>query len=91
VGPPASEGEYANEWSALTERTHQAERGSERAREETGANRLAPPGSGKERERSRTRAITNRWDSPVRRSGRARGLAGLDWAYWAEMSFSFFL
>jgi hypothetical protein len=55
VGPPASEGEYANEWSALTERTHQAERGSERAREETGANRLAPPGSGKERGRDRER------------------------------------
>jgi hypothetical protein len=71
----------------LTERTHRAERGSDHAREETGADKLAPPG--RERERARTRAIADRWDPPIRRSGGARGLARLGWAKWAECAFSF--
>jgi hypothetical protein len=39
----------------------------------------------------RARAGTDRQDPPVRRSGRTCGLAGPDWAGWAEMEFSFFL
>jgi hypothetical protein len=48
-GPLASEGEHVNRRSALTERTHRAERGSERTREGTDADNPAPPGSRRER------------------------------------------
>jgi hypothetical protein len=40
---------------------------------------------------ARTRAAADRWCPPVRRSGRARGLAGLSWVEWAQFSFSFSL
>jgi hypothetical protein len=54
-GPRASEGDHANGRSVLTERTHRAARGSECAHEETGADKLAPPGSRREGERVRAR------------------------------------
>jgi hypothetical protein len=41
------------------------------------------------KERARTRAVADRWDPPVRRSGRACVLARLGWAEWAEIAFSF--
>jgi hypothetical protein len=78
-GTRASEGEHANGRSALTGRTHRAERGSERAREETGTNKPAPPGRGRGGASACVDAVVaDRWDPPVRRSGRARpGCAGL--------------
>jgi energy-converting hydrogenase Eha subunit G len=35
-------------------------------------------------------ANADRWVPPFRQSGRARGLAGLGWAEWAECGFSIF-
>jgi hypothetical protein len=52
-GPRANKGEHANRQSALTERAHRAERGNERVHERTGVDKLAPPGSERERERVR--------------------------------------
>jgi hypothetical protein len=63
-----------------------------RAREGSWCRQVGPTG---QRERGRysvrARAGTDRQDPPVRRSGRTCGLAGPDWAGWAEMEFSFFL
>jgi hypothetical protein len=58
--PRASESGLANGQSVLTGRTHRAVRGSGRACEEIGTDKLAPPGSG--RERARVRAIADWWD-----------------------------
>jgi hypothetical protein len=69
-GPQASESGLANGQSALTGRTYRAARGSGCAREEPDADKLEPPSSG--RERARTRAVADKWDPPVRRSGRAQ-------------------
>jgi hypothetical protein len=72
-GPQASEGERANEQSHLVAR----ENG--RVRERIDADRPVPPGSGRERGReSACAVVADRWDPPIRRRGRARGLAGLD-------------
>jgi hypothetical protein len=78
-GPRASEGAYANRRSALTEWAHRVERGSECVRERTDTDKPAPRGSGRERGRGWADAVVaDRWDPPVRRSGRARpGWAGL--------------
>jgi hypothetical protein len=54
-GPQASECEHANGRSALIERAHRAERGSERVRERTDGDKPAPPGSERERGRGRGR------------------------------------
>jgi hypothetical protein len=80
-GPRASEGTCANGWSALTERSHRAERGSERVRERTSADKLAPSDSGRERARVCADAVVaDMWDPPVWQRGRVCGLAGLGWA-----------
>jgi hypothetical protein len=63
VGSTISEGKHTNERSTLTEWTHRAERGIERAHEETSADKLAPPGVGMTDADTRV--------PPVRRSGRA--------------------
>jgi hypothetical protein len=89
-GPQANEGTYANGRSALIERTHRAERGSERARGNR-CRQAGPTGQREgERERARTRAVANRWDPPVRRSGHAwpswagLGLIGRNWFYFSR-------
>jgi hypothetical protein len=74
-GPRASEGEHANGRSTLTERTNQAERGSERACKGIDADNPAPLGSGG---RERAWAVADRWNPPVRRSGRAHAT----WLGW---------
>jgi hypothetical protein len=76
-GPRAREGAYANGRSVLTERAHWAER--ERARARNNRRRQAGPIEQREGEGA-DGAVADRWDPPVRRSVRARGLAGLDWA-----------
>jgi hypothetical protein len=83
-GQRVSEGAYVNRRSALTEQAHRTEGGSVHVHQRTGADKPAPPGSG--RERAWTRAVADRWDPPVGRRERARGLAGLG---WAEMRFPF--
>jgi hypothetical protein len=77
-GPQTSEGEWANGRSALTWRSHQAASETGRVCRRVGADRLIPPGSW--RERGTRAVVADRWGPPVRRCGRARGLAGLDWA-----------
>jgi hypothetical protein len=66
------------------------ERGSERAKE-TGADRLAPLSSEREREGARERELP--LIGGVRMSGgagaRVCGLAGLSWARWAALRFPF--
>jgi hypothetical protein len=89
----ASESKLANGQSTLIGWTHRAARGSGRANEGIGADKLAPPADG-EGERARASAgvaDADRRVSPVRWSGRTRGLAGLDWAKWAEFGFPIFL
>jgi hypothetical protein len=78
-GPQTSEDERANGRSALTGRSHRAASESGRVRGRIGVNRLVPPGSGRERG-SPGAVVADRLGPPVRRRGRARGLAGLDWA-----------
>jgi hypothetical protein len=56
-GPRVSEGAYVNGRSTLTKRTHWAERGNKRVRERIGADRLVPPGSGRERACGRGRRL----------------------------------
>jgi hypothetical protein len=74
----------------LANRAREAEREEKRAGEETGADRLAPVGSEREREGARERELP--LTGGVRLSGgagaRARGLAGPS---WAAFSFSFSL
>jgi hypothetical protein len=41
------------------------------------------------RERTDARTVADRWGPPIRRHGRARNPARLDWADWAESVFSF--
>jgi hypothetical protein len=77
-----------NKRSALTGQTHRTERGSERAKKP--ARQSGPTGQREgERERARTRAVADWWDPPVRRSGHARGLAGLGWSGVGQILFSF--
>jgi hypothetical protein len=90
-GPRASEGERANGRSALTERAHRAVRENGCAREEIDADNPAPPGSRRERDRVCGRGSSLIGGSHLLGDAGARGLAGLDWAYWAEMGFYFFL
>jgi hypothetical protein len=72
-------------------RAREAEREEGRASEETGADRLAPLGSERERESARERGLP--LTGGVRLSGgagaRARGLARPSWADWAAFPFSF--
>jgi hypothetical protein len=76
-GPRASKGAYANGRSAVIERTHRAEREIDRERERARARRnrrrqASPTGQREgEREGARTWAVADRWDPPVKRSGRA--------------------
>jgi hypothetical protein len=71
-----------------------SERKNTRA-DEFGADRPGPPGSvrerGRESARAGTRAVVGWWGPPVRRRGRARGLAGPSRADWAKLAFSFSL
>jgi hypothetical protein len=70
-------------------------RENEHVRGWIGVDRPVPPSSererGRESARARTWAVADRWDLPVRRRGRARGLAGLSWAEGAEFGLSFSL
>jgi hypothetical protein len=76
---------------ALTSQACSAERERGARGGEVGANRSAPPGKGRVGARAcETWAVADRWDQPVRRSRRARGLAGVGWAEWAKMEFFFF-
>jgi hypothetical protein len=80
-GPRVSEGANVNGRSVLTEQAHWADRVNERMRKRIGADRLVPPGSGRDRGREHADVVdADMWDPPVRRRGRARGLAGLVWA-----------
>jgi hypothetical protein len=89
-GPRASERALVNGRSALKGRTHRTARGSGRASEETGADTVAPPNNGREREGERARlALTG--GSHLSGGAGARGLAGSNWAERAEISFSIFL
>jgi hypothetical protein len=57
----------------------------------TGADRPPPLGRGRGGwECTREETAADRWSPPVRRHGRARGPAGLDWANWTAFGFSFF-
>jgi hypothetical protein len=75
--------------TALTGRAHGTERVLGRVGEGNRHRQTGPTGQ-REGKRARTRAIADRWDPPVRRRGRARGLARLSWAKLAEMRFSIF-
>jgi hypothetical protein len=77
-GPRTCKSGLTNGRSALKGRTHQVARENGHEHEGTSADNPAPPGSGKERARAWTRTLADRWDPPVRRSGREHGLAG--WA-----------
>ena len=80
-GSQTSEGEQANDRSALTGRSHRAASESGRVRGRIGADRPVPPSSGRESGRGSACAVmADRWGPPFRRHGRARVLAGLDWA-----------
>jgi hypothetical protein len=57
-GPRASEGTCTNEWSSLTERAHRAERGSERACEELGADKVAALSSERDTGGERRRGLS---------------------------------
>ena len=57
MGSAHSESGLANGRSTLTGRTHQIARGSGRVSEGTSADKLAPPGRGRERERVRGRRL----------------------------------
>jgi hypothetical protein len=89
-GPQTSEGERVNGRSTLTGAPTK-----KRARAGVCADGSAPTGqphrAAGERERVGACAVVaDRWGPPVRGRGRARSLAGLDWAGWAEMAFFFF-
>jgi hypothetical protein len=77
----------------LANRARETEKEEGRAGEETGADRLAPLGSERERGRARGRGLP--LTGGVRLSGgagvRARGLAGPSWGGWAAFPFSFSL
>jgi hypothetical protein len=80
-GSRASKGEHTNGRLALIGWTHQASRGSGRAREESGAYKQAPWSCGRERGRESASAVdADRRVPPVRRSRHARGQGGPDWA-----------
>jgi hypothetical protein len=82
-GPWASKSELANGRSALTGRTHRTARGSGRVSEETGADKMAPPGSGRERGRERAGADgADRRVPPVRRSRHALTV----WLGWVGLN-----
>jgi hypothetical protein len=69
-GPRGSERGFANGRSTLTEGVHRAAGENGHKREGIGADRLGPPGSGRERRResvrARTRAVAGRWGPPIR-------------------------
>jgi hypothetical protein len=90
-GPQTSEAERANGRSTLTGRSHRAANESGVVRQWIGADRLVPPGSGRERGRGSTCAVVaDRSGPPVRRRGHARGLARLELGLMGCFRFFFF-
>jgi hypothetical protein len=85
VGPRASERELANGRSTLTGQTNRTARGSGRAGE--GWPHRAEGDRARESE-TRRRQVGS---TCQRTRARVSGLAGPDWAVWAENSFSIFL
>jgi hypothetical protein len=75
-----AERELANGWSTLTGEVHREAGENGRGHGRIGANRSAPLGSERVRERRKrvwARASVDRWGPPVKGGGRARGWASL--------------
>jgi hypothetical protein len=89
---PMDQREWASERTANADtwgpRDSEREQGA--CAKETGADRSAPLGSGRERGSEGVNvAVADGWVPPVKRSGRSHGLPGQGRAAWAEISFSF--